>query len=70
MLREYYAIIKNLSMIVGIKVSGFDEVEKMSLKEEKRGLVEVSNLIFNKVVNGERDNVLMRLMGKFKSLRH
>ena len=38
-------------MIVGIKVSGFDEVEKMSLKEEKRGLVEVSNLIFNKVVN-------------------
>mgnify|MGYP006330175865 CR=1 FL=1 len=56
-------------MIVGIKVSGFDEVEKMSLMEEKRGLVEVSNLIFNKVVNGERDNVLMRLMGKFKSLR-
>ena len=56
-------------MIVGIMVSGFDEVEKLSLMEEKRGLVEVSNLIFNKVVNGERDNVLMRLMGKFKSLR-
>ena len=56
-------------MILGIKVSGFDEVEKLSLMEEKRGLVEVSNLIFNKVVNGERDNVLMRLMGKFKSLR-
>ena len=56
-------------MIVGIKVSGFDEVEKLSLLEEKSGLLSVSSLIFNKVVNGERDNVLMRLMGRFKSLR-
>ena len=58
-------------MVVRIKVSGFENenVEKLSLMEEKRGLVEVSNLIFNKVVNGERDNVLMRLMGRFKSLR-
>ena len=37
--------------------------------EEKSGLLGVSSLIFNKVVDGERENVLMRLMGRFKSLR-
>ena len=58
-------------MIVGIKVSGFENesVEKLSLMEEKRGLLGVSSLIYNKVVDGERENVLMRLMSKFKSLR-
>ena len=58
-------------MIVGIKVSGFENenVEKLSLMEEKRGLLGVSSLIYNKVVDGERENVLLRLMGKFKSLR-
>ena len=57
-------------MIKIIKVSGFEEVEKLSLMDEKRGLLGVSNLIFNKVVVGERENVLMRLMGRFKSLRY
>ena len=59
-------------MVVRIKVSGFENenVEKLSLMEEKRGLLGVSSLIFNKVVDGERDNVLMRLMGRFKSLRY
>ena len=58
-------------MVVRIKVSGFENenVEKLSLMEEKRGLLGVSSLIFNKVVDGEREYVLMRLMGKFKSLR-
>ncbi len=56
-------------MIKTIKVSGFEEVEKLSLKDEKRGLLDVSSLIYNKVVDGERENVLMRLIGKFKSLR-
>ena len=56
-------------MIKIIKVSGFEEVEKLSLENEKRGLLGVSSLIFNKVVDGEREYVLMRLMGKFKSLR-
>ena len=56
-------------MIKIIKVSGFEEVEKLSLMDEKRGLLGVSSLIYNKVVDGERENVLMRLMGKFKSLR-
>ena len=59
-------------MVVRIKVSGFENenVEKLSLMEEKRGLLGVSSLIFNKVVVGERENVLMRLMGRFKSLRY
>ena len=56
-------------MIKIIKVSGFEEVEKLSLEDEKRGLLSVSSLIYNKVVDGERENVLLRLMGKFKSLR-
>ena len=56
-------------MIKIIKVSGFEEVEKLSLADEKRGLLGVSSLIYNKVVDGERENVLMRLMGEFKSLR-
>ena len=58
-------------MVVRIKVSGFENevVEKLSFKDEKRGLLGVSSLIFNKVVDGERENVLMRLMGRFKSLR-
>ena len=58
-------------MIRIIKVSGFEnEVdEKLSLKDEKRGLLGVSSLIYNKVVDGERENVLLRLMGIFKSLR-
>ena len=38
--------------------------------EEKRGLLGVSSLIFNKVVDGERENVLMRLMGRFKNLSY
>ena len=56
-------------MVVRIKVSGFEE-EKLTLKEEKGGLLGVSTLLFNKVVDGERENVLMRLMGRFKSLRY
>ena len=57
-------------MIRIIKVSGFEEVEKLSLEDEKRGLLSVSSLIYNKVVVGERENVLMRLRGRIKSLRY
>ena len=58
-------------MIVGIKVSGYKENdEKLSLKEEKNGLLRLSVNIYNKVVDGERENVLMRLMAKFKRLRY
>ena len=69
MQREYYAINLKGGMIRIIKVSGFEN-EKLTLKEEKSGLLSTSSLIFNKVVDGERDNALMRLMGKFKSLRY
>ena len=56
-------------MVVRIKVSGFEEcVEKLTLKEEKRRLLGVSHLIFNKVVENERERVLMWLKGKFKVL--
>ena len=58
-------------MVVKIEVSGFEEKEeKLTLNEERRKLLSVSHLIFNKVVDGERENVLMRLMGKFKGLRY
>ena len=58
-------------MIKIIKVSGFEneDVEKLTLMEEKSGLLGVSSLIYNKVVDSERENVLLRLMGIFKSLR-
>ena len=57
-------------MILKIRVSGFEEVEKLSPMEERRGLLGVSHLIFNKVMEGERENVMLRLVGKFKSLRY
>ena len=58
-------------MIVKIRVSSYEEkVEKLSLKEEKRELLGVSHLIFNKVMEGERENVMMRLVSRFKGLRY
>lgn len=58
-------------MIVKVWVSSFDEkVEKLSPMEERRGLLGVSHLIFNKVVEGERENVMLRLVSRFKSLRY
>ena len=59
-------------MVVRIKVSGFENEndEKLTLREEKSGLLGVSSLIFNKVVENERENVMMRLMGRFKGLRY
>ena len=58
-------------MIVKVWVSSFDEkVEKLSPMEERRELLGVSHLIFNKVVEGERENVMLRLVGRFKGLRY
>ena len=52
-------------------MSSYEEkVEKLSPMEERRGLLGVSHLIFNKVVEGERENVMLRLVGKFKGLRY
>ena len=55
-------------MVVKIKVSGFEE-EKLTLKEEKSGLLGVSNFLFDKIVEEARDYVLMVLCGRFKRLR-
>ena len=57
-------------MILKVKVSGFEEVEKLSPVEEKRKLLGVSRFIFNKVMEGERENVMLRLVSRFKSLRY
>ena len=58
-------------MIVNIWVSSYEEkVEKLSPMEERRGLLGVSHLIFNKVMEGERENVMLRLVSRFKSLRY
>ena len=57
-------------MILKIKVSSFEEVERLSPMEERRELLGVSHLIFNKVMEGERENVMLRLVSRFKSLRY
>ena len=57
-------------MILKIRVSGFEEVEKLSPMEERRELLGVIHLIFNKVMEGERENVMLRLVSRFKSLRY
>ena len=54
-------------MILKIRVSGFEEVEKLSPMEERRELLGVSHLIFNKVMEGDRENVMVRLVSRFKS---
>ena len=59
-----------MGMIVNIKVSGFEEVEKLTPKEEKRRLLGVSHLLLNKVMEGERENMMLRLMSRFKTLRY
>lgn len=42
----------------------------LSLEEKKRGLFLARNLFFNRLVEGERENVLMRLRGMFGGLRY
>ncbi len=58
-------------MIVGVYVKGFEnEVKKMTLKDERRNLRVVSSLMLNKVMENERDDIMMMLMGGFKRLRY
>ena len=57
-------------MIVKVWVSSYEEkVEKLSPMEERRGLLGVSHFIFNKVMEGERENVMLRLVSRFKNLK-
>jgi len=57
-------------MIVSIKVNGVNEIEELTLEEEKRKLLVVSNLMLSKVMENERENVMLMLMGGFKRLRY
>ena len=58
-------------MIVGIRVNGVEnEVKKLSFEEEKRGLLGVSSLMLDKVMENERLNVMLMLMKCFKKLRY
>lgn len=53
-----------------VKVSGFEEEkEKFSFFEEKRDLLRVRRLFFNRFVEEGRNEMLMRLMMRFKGLR-
>lgn len=56
--------------MVIIKVSGFEENEKKSPIDERRDILEVRKSLFRKLVNLERENVLSKLMMKFKGLKH
>ena len=58
-------------MIRGIHVSGFKEEEKkLTLKEERSGLLSVRHCLFSKVVEGARENVLVGLTSKFRGLSY
>lgn len=58
-------------MIKGIHVSGFKEEEKkLTLKEERSGLLSVNYYLFNQVVESERENVLLGLSRKFRGLSY
>ncbi len=60
-----------MGMIKRIDVSGFGEsAGKLTLEEERSGLLSVSNLKFDKVVENERKKVMMWLKGKFSRLRY
>ena len=58
-------------MIKRVDVSGFGEsAVKLTLEEERSGLLSVSNLKFDKVVENERKRVMLWLKGKFSRLRY
>ncbi|MBO4820310.1 MAG: sigma-70 family RNA polymerase sigma factor [Prevotella sp.] len=44
--------------------------KKLSLEEEKKRLLEARNLFFNKLVEGERKHMIIKMVGKFKLLRY
>jgi len=56
-------------MISGILVNGEKE-KKLSLIEEKEGLLGVSKLILSKVMENERESVMLMLLSGFKKLRY
>ena len=57
---------------VGVKihVKGFENEDKLSLKEEGRELVKVRKNLFDRLVEDERDRVLLMMVSKFERLRY
>lgn len=56
-----------------IKILGFKkskEMTRVSPKEEKRNLNRVKNLLFSRLINGEREKVIFVLCEKFRRLRY
>ena len=57
-------------MIRVIGIDGSVNEVKKSLKEERKNINRVRNLLFGKLMEGERDKVMMILMGMFGRLRY
>lgn len=55
--------------VTKIRVIGAEE-KQMSLKQDRKGLLGVKDLLFNKVVDCERENMVIRLSSFFKGLRY
>ncbi len=47
-----------------------EEPKALSMEEESKGLLRVKNLYFNNLVEGEREYVISKLLGKFRCLRY
>lgn len=56
--------------VVILNVSGYEENEMISLIDERRELLRVRKLLFDRVVKEERGNVMLRLVMKFKVLKY
>ena len=57
-------------MVVKIRVKGFENEDRLSLKEERRELVRVRKRLFEDVVEKEKENVMMMLVSRFVRLRY
>jgi len=57
-------------MIRVIKFKGVKEMVKLSSADERRNISRVRNLLFSKVINGEKDRVMMVLMSVFGRLTY
>ena len=54
----------------GYGKKGEKKKKKLSFEDGKTELLKVRKRLFNKLVVGEKENVLMRLVVKFKGLRY
>ena len=57
-------------MIEIVKVSGFEDEEKLSFHEMRDGILRKRKLLFSDLVESKRENVLKFLVNRFKRLRY